>query len=198
MPFGLCNAPAPFQRLMQNCLGELNLMYCLIYLDDVIVFSKIKEEHLKHLCIVFDHFWEHNLKLKPTKIKFFWDEINYLAHHVSKEGMWPSKENLKAVAEFTLHSKLTPKSKPSWAWWGTIGDSSRGLHVLCTPLHEHLSGEGACKKREQVTLMVEAKDAFETLKRACLKAPVLAFADFDKPFLLETNASKLGLGAVLS
>ena len=66
------------------------------------------------------------------------------------------------------------------------------------PLHEHLSGEGASKKSEQVTLMVEAKDAFETLKKACLKAPVLAFANFDKPFLLETDASKLGLGAVLS
>ena len=72
---------------MQNCLGKLNLKYCLIYLDDVIVFSKMEEEHLKHLCIVFDHFWEHNLRLKCTKCKFFWDEINYLAHHVSKEGM---------------------------------------------------------------------------------------------------------------
>ena len=65
MPFGLCNAPATFQRLMQNCLGELNLTYCLIYLDNVIVFSKMEEEHLKHLCIVFDHFWEHNMRLKP-------------------------------------------------------------------------------------------------------------------------------------
>ena len=61
----------------------------------------MEDEHLKHLCIVFDHFQKHNLRLKPTKCKFFWDEINYLAHHVSKEGMWPSKENLKAVAGFT-------------------------------------------------------------------------------------------------
>ena len=73
MPFGLCNAPATFQMLMQNCLGELNLTYCLIYLDDVIVFSKIKEVHLKHLHVVFDHFQEHNLMLKPTKCKFFQD-----------------------------------------------------------------------------------------------------------------------------
>ena len=51
-------------------------------------------EHLKHLCIVFDHFQEHILKLKPSKCKFFQDEINYLAHHVSKEGMQPRKENL--------------------------------------------------------------------------------------------------------
>ena len=101
MPFRLCNAPATLQRLMQNCLGELNLTYCLIYLDNVIAFSKTEEEHLGHLHNVFDHSQEHNLRLKPTKCEFFWDEISYLAHHVSKEGMWPSKENLKAVAEFT-------------------------------------------------------------------------------------------------
>ena len=65
-------------------------------------------------------------------------------------------------------------------------------------LHEHLSVEGASKKNEQVTLSEEVWYAFEMLKKACLEAPVLAFADFIKPFLLETDASKLGLGAVLS
>ena len=60
----------------------------------------MEEGHLKHLCVVFDHFQEHNLRLKPTKCKFFWNEINYLAHHASKEGMQSSKENIKAVAEF--------------------------------------------------------------------------------------------------
>ena len=100
MLFGLYNASAMFQKLMQNCLGELNLTYCLIYLDDVILFLKMAEEHVQHLHIVLNHFWEHNLKLKPTKCKFFHNEINYLAHHVSKEGVRPSKENLKAVEEF--------------------------------------------------------------------------------------------------
>ena len=72
------------------------------------------------------------------------------------------------------------------------------LYCIVQPLHEHLSGEGVHKKNKWVMVIVEAKDTFETLKKACLKAPVLAFADFDKPFLLETDASKLGLGAVLS
>ena len=66
MPFGLCNAPPTFQRLMQNYLGELNLTYCLIYLDDVIVFSNIPEEHLRRMRVVFDHLHEHGLKLKPS------------------------------------------------------------------------------------------------------------------------------------
>ena len=67
MPFGLCNALAMFQHLMQNTLGELNLMYCIIYLDDMIVFSRMEEEHLEWLHVVFERFREFNLKLKPSK-----------------------------------------------------------------------------------------------------------------------------------
>ena len=99
MPFGLCNAPPTFQRLMLNCLGELNLTYCLIYLDDVIVFSQTEEEHLERMHVVFDRLCEHGLKLKPSKCDVFKTEINYLAHHVSKKGVLPSKKNLEAIAE---------------------------------------------------------------------------------------------------
>ena len=110
-------ASATFQRLMQNCLGELNLKYCLMYLDDVIVFSKTEKEHLQCLCVVFKCFWEHNLKFKPSKYKFFHNEINYLAHHVSKEGVQPSKENLKAVTEFAPPQTYTE----IWAFPGLVG-----------------------------------------------------------------------------
>ena len=83
MTFGLCNASATFQRLMQNCLGELNLTYCLIYLDDIIVYSKSLEEHLLRMRVVFECLREHSLKLKLTKCELFKTEIIYLAHHVS-------------------------------------------------------------------------------------------------------------------
>ena len=102
LPFGLCNAPATFQRLMQNCLGELNLIYCLIYLDDIIVFSWTTEECLHRPCMVFDQFCEYNLKLKPSKCSLFKEEINYLAYQVSKQGVWPSDLNLMAITECTL------------------------------------------------------------------------------------------------
>ena len=82
MLFGLCNALVTFQHLMQNTLGKLNLMYCMIYLDDVIVFGHTEEQHLKCLCVVFKRFWKFNLKLKPSKCSFFQSEIVYLAHHV--------------------------------------------------------------------------------------------------------------------
>ena len=99
MSFGLCNALAMFQRLMQNCLGKLNFIYCLIYLDNIIIFSQTVEEHLHQLHVVFDQFREYNLKLNPSKCSLFKEEINYLAHQVSKEGVWPSNLNLKAIME---------------------------------------------------------------------------------------------------
>ena len=102
MPYGLCKAPATFQRLMQNCLGELNLTYALIYLDDVIVFSQTEEEHLTWLQAVFEHFREHGLKLKPSKCHFLWKEIAFLGHKVSEEGMKPGDEGLKSIAGASL------------------------------------------------------------------------------------------------
>ena len=80
MPFGLCNASAMFQMLMHNCLGKLNLIYCLIYLDNIVMFLQTAEEHLHRQCMVFNQFWEYNLKLKLSKCNLFKEEINYLAH----------------------------------------------------------------------------------------------------------------------
>ena len=99
MLYGLCNAPATFQRLMQNCLGELNLRYALIYLDDVIVFSRTEEEHLHRLRVVFGLFLEHGLKLKPSKCHFLQDQITFLGHEISANSMKPGTANLTAIAE---------------------------------------------------------------------------------------------------
>ena len=97
MPYGLCNAPATFQRLMQNCLGKLNLTYALVYLDDVIVYSKTEEDHLRRLQAVFERFHEHRLKLKPSKCSFLHKQITFLGHEVSADGMMPSNLNLKGI-----------------------------------------------------------------------------------------------------
>ena len=108
MPFRLCNTPVTiFQDLMQNMLGELNLTYCIIYLDDVIVYGCTEEEHLEHLWIVLEHFREFNLKLKPSKCSFFQTEIVYLTHHVSKEGIHLSDKNIRAILEFPMPETYT-------------------------------------------------------------------------------------------
>ena len=87
MPFGLTNAPATFQQLMENCLGDLNLNWCIIYLDDVIIFSKTSKEHIQRLRGVFQKLWEAGLKLKPSNCEFFRTRISYLSHIVSKDGI---------------------------------------------------------------------------------------------------------------
>ena len=144
MQFGLCNAPATFQWPMQNCLGELNLIYCLIYLDDIVVFSHTAEEHLHHLCIVFDWFREHSLKLKPLKCNFFREEITYLVHRVSKDGVWPSNLNLKAIAECALSQTYSDVH----AFLGLVGHYRfiKGFACIAQPLNDHLTGEGAQKE----------------------------------------------------
>ena len=79
----------------------MNFIYCLIYLDNLIVFLQTAEEHLHHLRVVFDHLREYNSKLKPLKCSLFKEEINYLAHKVSKAGVHPSDINVKSIAEYT-------------------------------------------------------------------------------------------------
>ena len=196
MPFGLCNAPPTFQRLMLNCLGELNLMYCLIYLDDVIVFSPTEEEHLERMCIVFDCLREHSLKLKPSKCDVFKMEINYLAHHVSKKGVLPSKKNFEAIAECPSPDTYT-KVKSFVGLVGHYRHFIKGFANIATPLYDLTSGENKEKNSEHLDLPPEARKAFDRLKAAYLQAPILSFPDFSKPFLLETDASGKGLGAVL-
>ena len=107
MPYGLCNTPATFQRLMQNCLGELNLTYALIYLDYLIVFSRTEEDHLHRLRVVFGQFLEHGLKLKPSKCHFLQDKITFLGHQISAQGMKPGTENLRAIAEMAPPTTYT-------------------------------------------------------------------------------------------
>ena len=107
MPFRLCNTPVTFQHLTQNTLDKLNLTYCVIYLDDVIVFGHMENEHLEWLCMVFERFCKFNLKLKPLKCLFFQSEIVYLTHHVLQRGILPSRENVRAVQEFPLPETYT-------------------------------------------------------------------------------------------
>ena len=197
MPYNLCNAPATFQQLMQNCLGELNLTYVLIYLDDIIVFSQMEEEHLTWLQAVFKWFWEHGLKLKPSKCHFLQKEITFLGHRVSEEGMKLGDDGLKGIAEMAALMNYTEVRRFLGAtgfFWHFIKNYA---HIV-KPLNDLLEADASKLKAQPVELPPEALEAFNTLKMKCMTALVLAFADFEKPFLLETNASSDGLGAVLS
>ena len=107
MPFGLTNAPATFQRLMESCLGELHLNCCIIYLDDIIVFSRTPEEHIHRLRAVFEKLKAAGLKLKPSKCDFFKNEIKYLGHVVSEQGVSTDPGKIIAVTEWPQPTIVT-------------------------------------------------------------------------------------------
>ena len=197
MPFGLCNALATFQWPMQNCLDELNLIYCLIYLDDLILFSQTAEEQLHWLRVMFNWLREYNLKLKLLKCSLFKEEINYLAHWVSKWGVWPSDTNLKAITECAPLQTCTEIQ----AFLGLVGHYRqfiKGFTWITKPLNEHLAGDRVSRKLGWVSPSKNTLEAFQVLKWACMSSPLLAFVSYTKDFLLETDASKEELGAVLS
>ena len=171
----------------------LNLTYCVIYLNDVIVFGHT-EEHLECLRMVFERFREFNLKLKPSKCSFLQSEIVYLAHHVSQRGILPSWENVQAMQEFLMPENYMQVH----TFCGLVGHYRKfikGFTNIVCPLYDVLGRE---VKMDPVDLSPKAREAAKVLKGKVQSTPILVFPDFDKPFLLETDASKEGLGAVLS
>ena len=102
---------------MQNCLGKLNLQYALIYLDDVIVYSRTPEDHLKQLQAVLDQFALNGLKLKPSKCHFFKESLTYLGHEISTAGMLPGQEGIQKIAEMGYPKTVTGV----WKFIGATG-----------------------------------------------------------------------------
>ena len=100
MPFGLKNAPVTFQCLMESCLEEMHLNWCIIYLDDVIIFSKTPDEHTERLKGVFQKLRNTWLKLKPSKCEFFKDRISYLDHIFSKDGVETDPKKIQVILEW--------------------------------------------------------------------------------------------------
>ena len=195
MPFGLKNAPGVFQRLMQRVLMGLNPEngpdFVATYLDNVLIFSTTFEEHLVHLRSVLDRLLEVGLKLKPAKCHFICQSVEYLGHLVTPQGISPNPARVAAVKDYP-----TPTSVKEMRQFVGIASYYRrfikGFAKVAQPLHA-LTQKGAVFKWS-----VSCQEAFQHLKNLLVEAPVLAYPDFLKPFTLETDASVLGLGAVLS
>ncbi len=207
MSFGLTNAPATFQRLMEKCMGEMHLRECLIFLDDILIFSKTFEEHIQRLESVFSRLAEHNLKLKPSKCEFFKTSVSYLGHIVSEEGIGTDPEKISAVESWPAPTNV----KELRQYLGFVGYYRRFIKdfaKLVQPLNNLLQGHvceksnSKSKKKKRVTHAPwswgeKEQSAFETVKAALMKPPVLAFANYNEPFILHTDASGFGLGAIL-
>ena len=196
MPFGLTNAPAMFQRLVETCLGDLSLHWCIIYLDDIVIFSKDLASHLQRLEAVFWKLEEAGLKLKPSKCKLFRRQLAYLGHVISAKGVATDESKIEAIKNWPTPTTVTDV----WNFLGFMGYYCRFIpkymQVACS-LHELTSGENVGKKKATIKWDSKCEQAFDDLKTLCTMAPILAYADFTKPFKLHTDTCSTGLGAVL-
>uniref|UniRef100_A0A3B3H9D6 Gypsy retrotransposon integrase-like protein 1 n=1 Tax=Oryzias latipes TaxID=8090 RepID=A0A3B3H9D6_ORYLA len=202
MPFGLCNAPGTFQRLMERLFGDQRYQSLLLYLDDIIIFSSSFEQHLERLDLVFSRLKQYNLKVRLQKCSFLKSEVAYLGHLVSAAGVATDPDKIKAVVEWKRPSCL--KDLKSFLGFASFyrrfvknfAKMAAPLHALASLLSTSKGGRPTNGFQQLWDCVCE--EAFQCLKKKLTSAPVLAYADFCKPFVLEIDASHQGLRAVLS
>jgi transposase InsO family protein len=193
MPMGTVNATSTFQRLMQQCLGSMHLKECVVFLDDILVYSSTLEEHLVRLGKVFQRLKDCGLKLKPSKCEFMKAKCNYLGHVVSAEGVSTDPEKIEKV----LNWKVPGTAKELASFLGFTGFYRRYVEKFSSvarPLQELLKSSDG---KSPLVWSKEANESFEALKVKLTSAPILAYADCSQPFILHVDASGKGLGAVL-
>ncbi len=197
MPFGLYNAPATFQRLMGAALGDLAFDVLLIYLDDIIVFSENFKSHCERLELVFSRLRQHGLKLKPSKCFLLRPEVRFLGHIISSKGIhvdmdkvqcleaWPKPTNVRQVRQLLGFMSYYRHFVPRFA-------------QLAKPLHALVGKGNKGKLSEPFIWSEECQSALSQLKSCLTSPPILAYPDFQYPFILTTDGSRNGLGAILS
>lgn len=204
MPFGLCNAPSTFQRLMERLFGDCRYQSVLLYLDDVIVFSSSVQQHLERLDQVFSRLESQGLKVKLSKCHFFQKRVKYLGHVVSAEGVSTDPDKVAVVRDWIQPSNLA-ELRSFLGFASYYRRFIAGFSNMAAPLNRLVArllppGRKGKTPRKPLTEFwdVECEESFLKLKTALITTPVLAYADFQKPFVLEVDASHGGLGAVLS
>ena len=200
MPFGATNAPATFQRLMNNVLGELNMNWCIVYLDYIIIYIQDAASHIESLEAVFQKLAKAGLKLKPSKCEFFKKRIKYLGHIVSEEGVSTNPKKVEAVLYWPV-SKTVYDVRAFLGFVGYYRRFIRDFSKVALPLRKFpigLESQGKkAAKHTPVDWVEEEQKAFDTLKTLCCQAPILAYPNYKLPFILHTDSSLEGLGAVL-
>ena len=194
MPFGLCNAPATFCRLMEQVLADIVWSKCLVYLDDIVAYGSTFRVAYENLEAVFKRLQATNLKLKPKKCELFRDKLDYLGHEVSREGIRPSHAKIAG-----LHDWAPPETISELRTFLGFTSYYRcfvdGYSKLAVPLTHLLKKEAAWSGRQ--ALPEDAREAFEAIKATLIKDCLLKYILPHTDFLLDVDASQTAIGACL-
>jgi hypothetical protein len=191
MPMGLTNACATFQRLMNNVLDGLIGKICLVYLDDIIIFSNTLEEHIEHVKLVAQRLREHNLKIKLSKCKFAQKRVEYLSHIIENGSIKPNPAKVEAISK----CKVPTTVKQVQSFLGLVCYYRKFINN-CSTIASPLIN--LTKKNIDFIWDEACQSAFDQLKQILMSDQMLALPNYNKIFRLETDASGYGVGAVLS
>ena len=193
MPFGLCNAPATFQRLMNSTLSPYLGRFCMVYLDDIIVFSKNSEDHQDHLDQVLSKLAEAGLKAQLTKCEFGMAKLEFLGHVVSADGIQMDPSKVQAMTDWPVPKNVTEVK----GFLGLLNYYRRFIQNfarLALPLTELTKDEA----KLSFAWTPQAHAAFTALKQKMVTGPVLQMPDLQRPFQVHTDACLFAAGAVLA
>ena len=191
MPFGLSTAPPIFQEMMDKVLGEAKHVYAMAYLDDVLIWSKTFEEHLYHMEQIFKKLENAGLKLKISKCDFLLQQIKYLGHVISEEGIQPDPDKVSAIKSMSAPKDVTGIRS-------FLGMTSYYRSFI--PNHAHIAKPLTVLTKKNATYHWgdEEEEAFQQLKNALVTAPILGYADPTLEYSLHCDASGSAVGAMLT
>lgn len=192
MPFGLKNAPATFQRLMDSVLRKHLGVRCFVYMDDIIIYSSSLQQHLDDIAKILETLRESNLKVQCDKSNFLRKEVEFLGHLVTVDGVKPNPGKVEAVRSWPLPRTI----KDLRSFLGTVSYYRRfipSFAKIAKPMTSKLRG-----RNKTFEVSADYVEAFEQLKRIMTTDLILAYPNFDEPFILTTDASNFAIGAVLS
>jgi hypothetical protein len=192
MPFGLMNAPSTFMRLMNEVLKDFIVKFVIVYLDDILIFSKTEEEHLKHLAAVMRRLQQEKLLINLKKLSFMKTKLIYLGFVISSNELKMDPEKVRAIRDW-------PSPKSIFEVRRFHGLASfyrkfiRNFSEICAPMMDMVK-----KRHKYFHWMEEAEESFKLLKERIIGQPVLVLPDFSKTFQVRCDASGFAIGVVLS
>ena len=191
MPFGLTNAPATFQRLMERVLSSLQWQICLIYIDDIIIFSQTLDEHITRLDEILRRLRKAGLKLKPKKCDLFQHKVTYLGHVVGQDGIETDPSKIDKIKEWPEPTTVT-EIKAFLGLCSYYRRFVKNFSSIARPLVK------LTEKDVEFKWSSDQETAFQTLKRSLMSSPILSYPQAEGEFVLDTDACDFGIGAVLS